>query len=318
MNRKQNYVLTGVFVIVLGAAFIWGILWISAGGTPQQFDRYVAYMEESVSGLNVDSALKYRGVDVGKVEAISIDADNPQRIRLLLQVRRGIPITVDTVAMLEYQGVTGLANVNLIGGRPGSPPLTARDDEDYPVIQTEPSLFTRLDTTTTDLLGNLIQTSASINALLSEENREHIATTLENAAVLSASLAAQSRNFETALERLNETLRNTSVTSRDLPAMTEDLAAGAELFGGMARQLREVAELAASIGADLQRLVERAGDDIDRVSAAAAPAFAAMLDDLRRTAQNLDRMTDQLASDPSVLFYGATPPQPGPGERQDD
>jgi phospholipid/cholesterol/gamma-HCH transport system substrate-binding protein len=47
--------LVGAFVLVLGAAFIWGILWISAGGTPQSFDRYVVYMTDSVSGLNVDA-----------------------------------------------------------------------------------------------------------------------------------------------------------------------------------------------------------------------------------------------------------------------
>lgn len=315
MTRKPNFVLTGVFVLVLGAAFIWGLLWISAGGRPQQFDRYVAYMRESVSGLNVDSALKYRGVDVGKVEEITIDTENPQRIRLLLQVRQGIPITTDTVATLEYQGLTGLANINLSGGSPGSPKLTARDDEDYPVINTEPSLFNRLDTTTTDLLGNLIRTSASINALLNEENREHIATTLANAATLSEALAAQSQNFETALARLNDTLENARLASRDFPALTKDLAAGAEVIGGMAEQFQAAAASATEIAADVERLVERAGGDLDRLSAAAAPALTSMLKDLRRAAQNLDRMSDLLARDPSVLLYGATPPEPGPGER---
>ena len=82
MLSKSNYALVGAFVLVLGAAFIWAVLWISAGGPPQSFDRYLIYMTESVSGLNVDSPLRFRGVDVGKVEKIEIDLENPQRIRL--------------------------------------------------------------------------------------------------------------------------------------------------------------------------------------------------------------------------------------------
>jgi hypothetical protein len=76
MTSKSGYMLVGAFVLVLAAAFIWGILWISAGGTPQSLTRYVVYMTDSVSGLNVDAPLRYRGVDVGKVEQISIDNKN--------------------------------------------------------------------------------------------------------------------------------------------------------------------------------------------------------------------------------------------------
>ena len=73
MISKSSYTLVGAFVLVLSAAFIWGVMWISAGGTPRDFNRYLIYMPESVSGLNVDAAIKYRGVEVGKVEQISID-----------------------------------------------------------------------------------------------------------------------------------------------------------------------------------------------------------------------------------------------------
>src|SRR3990172_5337725 len=137
--------LVGVFVLVLGAAFIWGILWISAGGKPQYLDWYLVYMSDSVSGLNVDASVKYRGVDIGKVEQLDIDSKNPEHVRLLLQVRQGAPITEDTVARLEYQGLTGIANVNLSGGRAESRPLARTPGEEYPVIKGRPSIFASLD-----------------------------------------------------------------------------------------------------------------------------------------------------------------------------
>ena len=55
MISKSSYAVTGVFVLVLGVVFIWGVLWISSGGRPLDFDRYLIYMTDSVSGLNVDA-----------------------------------------------------------------------------------------------------------------------------------------------------------------------------------------------------------------------------------------------------------------------
>lgn len=310
MTHDRKYVLTGLFVLVLGTGFVWGILWISAGGTPQRVDRYVVYMLESVSGLNVDSSLKYRGVDVGKVEEISIDAENPQRIRLLLQIRSDIPITVDTVATLEYQGLTGLANVNLKGGSAGSAPLRAAPGEDYPVIQTEPSLFSRLDTTISELLANL-------TALLNDGNRDNIAATLTNMATFSKALAEQSTHLDTAVENFNEMLANSRTASAGLPQLIDKLSASASTVADMAQEFREFAEHANDISAGLEQLVERTGGDLNNLAATAAPAFTAMLEDLRIAAQNLNRLSAELANDPSVLLYGSEPVAPGPGEQRE-
>ncbi|MEX1265852.1 MAG: MlaD family protein, partial [Woeseia sp.] len=196
MTGKMQYTAVGAFVLILGAAFTWGVLWISAGGAPQRFDRYLIYMTESVSGLNVDSALKYRGLDVGKVEQMAIDLETPERIRIVLQIREDIPVTEDTRATIEYQGLTGLANINLSGGTATSEPLERQPGEEYPVIQTSPSLLARLDSTTTDLLANLIQTSTRINALLDDDNRTNLARTLQNIATMSDNLAAQSGQLD--------------------------------------------------------------------------------------------------------------------------
>jgi phospholipid/cholesterol/gamma-HCH transport system substrate-binding protein len=317
MAHDRKFVLTGVFVVVLSAGFIWGILWISAGGTPQRVDRYVVYMLESVSGLNVDSSLKYRGVDVGKVEDIAIDAEDPERIRLLLQIRADIPITVDTVATLEYQGLTGLANVNLKGGGVGSAPLRAGPLEDYPVIKTEPSLFSRLDTTTSDLLANLISASERLSALLDDQNRDNISTTLQNFAILSKAFAEQSTRLESAVLNFNQLLTNAQAASTGMPGLVEKLSAGADAIAGMADEVRKVAERASIVSSDLERLVEHAGSDIDNLSSTTAPAIAGMVEDLRTAAQNLNRMTEVLANDPSVLVYGSQRIEPGPGEQRE-
>jgi len=315
MTGKMQYTAVGAFVLVLGAAFVWGVLWISAGGAPQRFDRYLIYMTESVSGLNVDSALKYRGLDVGKVEQMTIDSEYPERIRIVLQVREDIPVTEDTRATIEYQGLTGLANINLSGGTAASAPLGKQAGEEYPVIQTSPSLLARLDSTTTDLLANLIQTSTRINALLDDDNRSNLALTLQNIATLSENLAAQSGQLDEVVSRLRETLDNTRAASAALPQLMAEFTQGATSVARLADQYHSIGESVASVGEVLRDTVRSTGDDLDHFSAAILPEFAQMAEDLRRTSENLRRMSESLARDPSVLLYGADPPAPGPGEK---
>ena len=53
------------------------------------YDRYEAYMRESVAGLSVNSTVKYRGVDVGRVKAIDLNPNNPEEVLLTMDIMRG-------------------------------------------------------------------------------------------------------------------------------------------------------------------------------------------------------------------------------------
>ena len=314
MTSKSSYMLVGAFVLVLSAAFIWGILWISAGGAPQSFDRYLVYMTDSVSGLNVDAPLKYRGVDVGKVEQIDIDPKNPEHIRLLLQVRRGTPISDETVASLEYQGLTGIANVNLSGGKADSPPIKLLPGEDYPVIKGRPSIFSRLDETLESLLTNLIETSARVNALLDEGNRANVAQSIKNVSALTESLAKQSDRLAQIMAHLEVTLANTSSASGDLPQLVREFTQSAEAVTRMADEIRGLGSNLSAASANIDKAVEASSDGLVDFTRTTLPEINQMVNELRVASENLRRMSETLAQDPSVLMFGAPPPKPGPGE----
>jgi phospholipid/cholesterol/gamma-HCH transport system substrate-binding protein len=313
-SSKTSYILVGAFALVLGAAFIWGVLWISAGGTPQSIDRYVVYMTDSVSGLNVDAPLKYRGVDVGKVEQISIDGNNPERVRLLLQVRQGTPVNSDTVATLEYQGLTGIANVNLSGGNATSLPLKKLPGEDYPVIKSRPSIFSSLDSTLHNLLTNLTETSAGINALLNEENRTNFSRSIENFALLTQRIADQSEQLGTIVSDLQATLQNTHAASENFPMMVQQVSTGAKSITSMANEIRAVGKNLVEASSKINSTVEASGADLRDFTGTALPEMTVLLNELRLASENLRRMSESLARDPSVLIYGKPALKRGPGE----
>jgi phospholipid/cholesterol/gamma-HCH transport system substrate-binding protein len=156
MEEKVNYALVGVFVLVLGAALVGGVLWLSSSrsyGT--SYDLYQTYMQESVAGLNLNAPVRYRGVEVGRVQKIALAPGNVEQVQLMLAIESGTPIKADTVAVLSMQGLTGIAFVDLTGGSRDAPALETKAGEPYPVIRSGPSLMVRLDASLVDAAQTL-------------------------------------------------------------------------------------------------------------------------------------------------------------------
>jgi phospholipid/cholesterol/gamma-HCH transport system substrate-binding protein len=214
MNGKVNYIAVGLFVILLTVALIAGVLWLGAGGSRKEDVPYVVYMNESVSGLSKDAPVNYRGVNVGRVKAIKLDPNDPRRVRILLLVRPGTPIKEDTVATLELQGLTGIANINLTGGSPDSPLLKPQPGQRYPVIKSKTSLLGRLDQSITTLLNNLIESSNKLNQVLGPNNQRALGQTLNHMATASRRLEQFTDEALPQVDALVGELRATAISLR--------------------------------------------------------------------------------------------------------
>jgi phospholipid/cholesterol/gamma-HCH transport system substrate-binding protein len=314
MTSKSSYIRMGLFVVVLTTALIWGALWLSAGGAPGEFDFYTTYMNESVSGLSPDAALTYRGVNVGKVREITIDPNNPNRVRLLLQVKHGVPIKQDTEATLAMQGLTGLATIDLLGGSPESPALTMTEGEPYPVIPSRPSLLVRLDSVVSDLLGNLIAMSQKVNEMLDEDSRTNVAKTLAHIEAITGTLAGESSRLGAIVNDAEAAMKNARQASTALPDLMRDVSRSTQTLAVMAEQLRAAGETINATSKTLQRTAATSGTDVQRFTASTLPDITAMTRDLRDASENLRRISESIERDPSVLLYGRAEQKRGPGE----
>ena len=305
METRINYVLVGLFVILLGAAGIGLSLWLAFGDFAQEYRLYRVYMTESVSGLYVDAPVRYRGVEVGKVRELNLDPANPQRVELLLAVRPDVP--TDTVATLSVQGLTGIASIELSGGSPEAPPLAATPGEPYPVIPTGPSLFSRLDDTVSELIGNLNVVSRDLHALLNPDNRERIGNILAHVEAVTGTLADNRQQIEKGLAEGAQLLaeaRQATAAVPDLLARVEAAAAGLE---AMAADFRQTS-------GELRRQVAQGGQAVSAVTGSLAPELSLLIGELRRLAGDLRRLAGQIEEEPARLLYGNTPEPPGPGE----
>lgn len=308
MENKVNYAVVGGFVLVLGVVLVAGILWLASGGAFQKkYDLYLAIMDESVAGLNLNAPVKYNGVDVGKVRQIQLDPANPERVNLLFAIERGTPVKEDTVAVLKTQGLTGIAYVELSGGALDARPLRATAGSPYPVIRTKPSLAARLENVLTSVLAKLDSTSTSINAVLSDENRAAFTSTLKDIATVAHTLAERKEALDTGIADAARTFENASRATAQAGPVIDRIGRSAAAIEKMGD---EVARTSLSAG----KTVDAAGADLKRLGDETLPELERLLGELSVLATSLRRLSEQTERNPAGLLFGRRPVPDGPGE----
>jgi phospholipid/cholesterol/gamma-HCH transport system substrate-binding protein len=283
-------------------------LWLASGGAFQKkYDLYLAVENESVSGLNLNAAVKYNGVDVGNVQQISLDHSDPDRVILLFAIEQGTPIRVDTVAVLKTQGLTGFAYVELSGGSKDSALLQKTAGNKYPVIQTKPSLSARLENVLTSVMTKLDSTSDNINALLSDENQAAFTSALADIAVVARTIAARKDEIDSAMLDTARAAKNVAHSSEQLTPVIKQIGQGAQAVTKMGN---EVAQTSITTG----KLVESVGADAQRFTSETLPEFERLLGELSVLSTSMRRLSEQIERNPDGLLFGRTPVPDGPGE----
>lgn len=308
MDEKVNFAMVGAFVLVLGTALIAGILWFSSGKSYRTtYDTYQAYLEESVSGLNLNAPVRYRGVDVGRVRKIMLAPGNVEQVRLMLSIERGTPIKADTVAVLRTQGLTGIAYVELTGGSRDAPALKIQGSEEYPTLKTGPSLMTRLDTSVTTLLASLNKNTEGLSAVMDADNRRALKSIMADLSTLSHALAGRSAAIDAGLTNAARTMENTARLTNDLPQLTLRLQRSADSFDRMAADIGRAS-------ANANGMIDGTRAGVQQFTGETLPELNQLVAELRELTGSLRRVSTQLEQNPSVLLYGKPAAKPGPGE----
>jgi phospholipid/cholesterol/gamma-HCH transport system substrate-binding protein len=320
MEPKLNYTVVGLFVVSLGAIALALVLWLSRTEFRGVYDRYYTYMTESVSGLSTDASVKYRGVVVGRVKEIILDPVNPEEVRLTLDLVHGTPVKQNTVAVLETQGLTGLTTVNLTGGSRDSPPLTAKPGQEYPVIQSGPSLFSRLDRALSRvladeslpaLLANLNKLAEDARGVVDAESRADLKRILADLTKVTRTLATHQDELGDGIAKANQALESFAAVGRKmdkrLPEILEETRASMRAFQSMSDEINRTS---ASLGSTL----DASRSDVEQFTGQTLAETGLLVSELRQLTETLQRLAEELEREPSALIFGKAPPVRGPGE----
>lgn len=131
MARASNLVIGTATLTVIAVAF-GGLLGVQKWRTSQSRSQLrVVFEGGSASGLRRGGPVNFDGVPAGQI--LSIRLESPRKVVALVSLDNTAPIRKDTVAGIEFQGLTGVAAVSLIGGAPSAPPVPL-DSDGVPVL----------------------------------------------------------------------------------------------------------------------------------------------------------------------------------------
>ncbi len=316
MESRAYALVTGLFVLGIAACIVLWAQWLAK--TPIARTHYRVVATGPVSGLNPEAQVRYRGMGVGRVSAIGLDPKDPRRILVNVEVDHGIPITKGTFAQLGMEGITGIAYVHLLDDyKDMQPAPTAADG--VVELPLKPAFFDTISDSAEGAVKDARELMASLNELLTPDNRKRIATTLASLERITANLDAASARLPNTLAQADAWLSedNRKLASGSLERINETAKALPELARETQRLVKDARELVGQVG----KLSTETGSAVAAARGAASalrdetvPRLNALAETVERGAQRVGRLALQLDRDPQSAIFGRKPGRPGPGE----
>lgn len=309
MENKSHALAAGAFVLAVAAMLVALAAWLTRDtGEHRLFE---ISSREGVTGLQEQAPVRYKGVTVGRVQSIALDREKAGNVLVRFAVDSSAPMTSATFATLGFQGVTGLAFIQLDDAGGPSQAL-AGSDEQPPRIPMRPSLVTRLSDQGAGLLGQLDEASQRVNQLLAAPNQKKLMDAIGRLGQAAADIGqvAQQAN----LPALSQ---DTSVALKSLKTNAERLGQSAETVGASADAFRRMSERLNAPGGTLDQIAQGTEALLatgQSLNATLVPRINRTVDDTARTVRHIGRAVETVNDNPQALLLGNGSVPPGPGE----
>lgn len=328
METKANYAIVGFFTLLVVVAAFGFVYWMSQYGRGGPMAQLIVRIPGSANGLSVGSPVRFNGIPVGTVRGLSIDRGDPRFSVAMTEVRADAPVYANTRAVLEIQGLTGAAYIELSANSDpeGRNILEEAMEEGRPaVLYADLSSVTNLLATADKILQRADDAIGQIQTFVTDA-REPLTQTVRNAQTFSQALSDNADGIDKFLEsvsalsttvaglsgRLDSTLQAVEDLARSVDARKVDsiLANAEKVSGDIARVSGELPEAVASFrrtaehfeafGVGAGRTLERVdalvasvdagkiGTTVDNISTAAS--------DVREAVRSVRGVTDDLGT----------------------
>lgn len=310
MSARSSRFLIGLFVItgLLIGAFV--IIWVSASDFLLKGATYVTYFDESVQGLQTDSAVKYRGVEIGKVDSIKVAPDE-RLIEVIMKINLSSDLRKHTYAQLKTAGITGIVFVELDRYRPGEivDSLNYSFEAPYPVIPSRRSEISRFLEDTNKIMQNikgidfqgianqLKNTTKAIETFLAGERIDRTMKNLESMSV----------NLDKSVTRINKIIEEGRIEGI-FKETSDTLVDARKLIDSTRKKIEAI---------NLEDQTVKTGNILETVDKRTKSITLDLQDtaeNLRLTSEYLQKLSESLNNDPSELIFSKPAPPKKPLE----
>ena len=311
MENRSHALMTGFFTIALLIATVLAGLWFNRDRT-ERVPFEIATVQ-SIPGLNPQAAVRYRGLEVGKVDDIVFDAAKTGQILIRMSVDKAAPVTKTTFATLGYQGVTGIAFIQLDDEKTGSP-LLASSERTVARIPLHPGLLDQLEKRGLVILDKVEHIAVQLDELSSPANQKIMLGAFDKVGKAADAYEAIPRQLAPTLARLPEL----TAKAEQSMASFNDLSASAN------KAVRNYDQLATSLQgpegpiARLNDTVTKVGGSLQAVTSdlemQTLPHLVSMTDEAKTSLRAVRRTANTLSDRPQSILFGSPNGNPGPGE----
>jgi phospholipid/cholesterol/gamma-HCH transport system substrate-binding protein len=296
LENKAHALIAGLFTLTMLVIAVVIGLWFTRDKVARL--PYEMVTQLSIPGLNPQAAVRYRGLDVGIVDGIFFDPKVAGQILVHMNIKVGTPITQSTYGVLSYQGVTGIAYVELDDD--GSKPAPLVSSKEHTArIEMRPSLLDQLQKRGLAILLQTDQIAIRLNELLAPGNQKSIITAFDNVGRAALALEGIPAQIKPTLDRLPGLVKETELT----------LASVAKLSNSVAR-LGESMQAKDGVLGKLSDAADQVGATANRIELETQP----MTKDIRASVRTVNRAAESVMERPQGFIFGSPAVAPGPGE----
>ena len=196
METKANFVLIGLFTLLLTAVGFGFVFWIARYDDVKPMKEVVVRFEGSVAGLFKGGQVQFNGIKVGEVSNLNYDPINPKYVKAHLLVDSEIPLKQDSKVELAFRGLTGVGNVEIKGGTPDLPDLL--DQEEVPQMIATNSAMQDLMSGARQILTRADTVLAKVERVV-DSNEARISNSIKNVETFTAALKNNADDIDTFL-----------------------------------------------------------------------------------------------------------------------
>lgn len=317
METKANYVLVGVFTLLVSLLAFGFVYWIARFGEARDSIPMDVRIPGSVTGLTVGSQVLFNGIKVGDVRRLRLDESNPEMVIVQTRVNGSTPITRSTAATLGFQGLTGQAYIELKGGSLDEPNLLteAAKEDTVARIDADPSAVNNLLATAQDIFGRANTVLGELEGFV-KEARGPLTDTINNTKTFTDALAknadvldelgSNTGNIKQIIEDAKETmarLNAASVRVDGILAKTDKLLSTDDKDGVVA-QAKATLESIRQTSDNLDKRLGPIADNLQRFSGQGLRDVQSVVVDSRRSIQRIEQAITDLERNPQRLIFG--------------
>jgi phospholipid/cholesterol/gamma-HCH transport system substrate-binding protein len=309
MENKAHAIAAGTFVLVVASLLIGLAVWLTRDTGERAI--YDMSTRDAITGLQSQAAVRFRGIDVGKVIFIGFDSKVPGNVLVRISVEKTTPITRSTFGTLGFQGVTGLSFIQLDDTGTDMVALV-QDEANPPRIPLKPGLLAKLTAQGEKIMAQVDQVTARINTLLNDENQKALVGAVNRIGDAAGSVDKLAMRIDSTIAtKLDPMIASADKTMKSVQSASDEVGKTAADFD------KTVDRLNAKDG-PIDRLAEGAetlSHAAETFGASTLPRVNRVTEDTARAMRRLSRTVNGVNDNPQSLIFGNGQAQPGPGEQ---